>query len=155
MCAGFVVHNAQPDYVILKQWLAQGPSRLPPAPFHYIGVAGFVMDPQQRVLAVREKSGPAAAAGIWKMPGGLVDRGEDISTAAVREVREETGLETEFVCVSSIQEIHHTPASGFVREGLSDLYCVCVLRAMDPAQPLLPCPDEIEACEWQPLAVVR
>jgi 8-oxo-dGTP pyrophosphatase MutT (NUDIX family) len=33
----------------------------------------------------------------WKIPGGLVDRGEDLPTAAVREVFEETGIKSEFV----------------------------------------------------------
>jgi ADP-ribose pyrophosphatase YjhB (NUDIX family) len=33
---------------------------------------------------------------VWKMPTGLTDTGEDIATSAVRELKEETGLDCVF-----------------------------------------------------------
>jgi len=34
-------------------------------------------------------------AGVWELPGGKLEPGEDIATGAFREAREETGLELE------------------------------------------------------------
>ncbi|XP_043813834.1 metal transporter Nramp5 isoform X5 [Manihot esculenta] len=48
------------------------------------------------VLVVQEKSGRFRGTGVWKIPTGVVDEGEDIFKAAMREVKEETGIDTEF-----------------------------------------------------------
>lgn len=42
-------------------------------------------------IAILERSG-GAMIGFWTLPGGMVDPGEDPQTAAVRELREESGL---------------------------------------------------------------
>ena len=43
-----------------------------------------------QVLLVRRNNQPGY--GLWSVPGGYVDRGEDVEVAAQREVFEETGL---------------------------------------------------------------
>ncbi|MBK7396152.1 MAG: 8-oxo-dGTP diphosphatase MutT [Myxococcales bacterium] len=47
-----------------------------------------------RVLLTQRKAG-AHLAGLWELPGGKVDPGEDPRDAVVRELREELGLEVE------------------------------------------------------------
>jgi 8-oxo-dGTP diphosphatase len=51
-------------------------------------VVGVALLEAGRVLAAR-RSGPAALAGRWELPGGKVEPGEDPEVAAVREIREE------------------------------------------------------------------
>jgi ADP-ribose pyrophosphatase YjhB (NUDIX family) len=53
---------------------------------HSVSVAGIVTDDQGNVLLVRRADNDE-----WEPPGGVVERDEDLLTALVREVREETG----------------------------------------------------------------
>jgi 8-oxo-dGTP diphosphatase len=57
-------------------------------------VVGVALFEAGRVLAAR-RSGPAALAGRWELPGGKVEPGEDPEVAAVREIREELGCTVE------------------------------------------------------------
>jgi len=45
------------------------------------------------LLVVRRVPGDDALPGAWELPGGGVDEGETIAEGALRELREETGLE--------------------------------------------------------------
>lgn len=58
-------------------------------------VGAVVFDERDRLLLIRRAHEPAK--GLWSIPGGRVEDGEDDVAATVREVREETGLEVRVV----------------------------------------------------------
>ncbi len=53
-------------------------------------VVGVALVREGRVLAAR-RSSPPALAGLWELPGGKVEPGEEPEDAAVREIGEELG----------------------------------------------------------------
>ncbi|WP_183484756.1 NUDIX hydrolase [Mitsuaria sp. BK037] len=54
----------------------------------------LVLDPEGHVLLFRfvHKTGPMAGQDFWATPGGGVEDGESFAEAAIRELREETGI---------------------------------------------------------------
>nr|ACU19060.1 unknown [Glycine max] len=139
---GFWYHHAEPKYLMLVYWIPESPSTIPANATHRVGVGSFVMNEKQEVLVVQENSGLFQGTGVWKFPTGVIDQGEDICVAAVREVKEETGVDSEFVEVLAFRQSHN---SFFEK---SDLFFMCMLRPLSSdiqAQRL-----EILNAQWMP-----
>ncbi|KAI3753500.1 hypothetical protein L2E82_25554 [Cichorium intybus] len=119
---GFWYHHAEPTYLMLVYWIPKTKHTLPSNASHRVGVAAFVLNSDGKILVVQEKSGVFKGTGVWKLPTGSVEEGEDICTAAIREVKEEVGINTEFVEVLAFRQSH---MSFFSK---SDLMFVCMLK---------------------------
>ena len=55
-----------------------------------VGVGAIILD-GNKILLEKRKNAPSK--GKWTVPGGLVELGESMEQAVIREVKEETGLE--------------------------------------------------------------
>ena len=76
-------------------------------------VAGCVLRRQDgKYLLVQEKQ--PKVYGLWNIPAGHVDRGETIESAAVREVKEESGYD---VKLGGKIDIYHETVESPVRHG--------------------------------------
>ncbi|MEQ3551525.1 NUDIX domain-containing protein [Pseudonocardia nematodicida] len=90
---------------------------------HIACVGGIVFDPDGRLLLVRRANEPGR--GLWSVPGGRVEPGEDDHTAVVRELAEETGL-----------VVRPGPLVGVVHRGpyrIADY--LCTLAPGGPSEP--------------------
>jgi 8-oxo-dGTP diphosphatase len=58
-----------------------------------VAVGTIIATGDERVVLVRRAIEPGY--GLWVFPGGYVDRGEPVTTAAIREAREEAGLDVQ------------------------------------------------------------
>lgn len=73
-----------------------------------IAVGTIIDDGESGIVLVRRAIEPGY--GKWVFPGGYVDRGEDVLEAAVREAREESGLDVRLEGLVNIYSYpRHTP----------------------------------------------
>ncbi|XP_074289297.1 nudix hydrolase 2-like [Silene latifolia] len=73
-------------------WIPKTICTIPANASHRVGIGAIVLTEKREVLVTRLRG-----TGIWKVPTGVVNEGEDICVAAVREVKEETGIDAEFI----------------------------------------------------------
>ena len=60
-------------------------------PKHIVSAAAIVLNEKNEILLIK---GPRRG---WEMPGGQVEEGESLSQAAIRETKEESGIDIEII----------------------------------------------------------
>lgn len=112
-------HTTDQNFVMTKEFVEK---ILPEYATHTVGAAGLVIDKNNNVLVVKERFKPEYG---YKLPGGTANMGEDIWQAAIREVKEETGIDTEFIGIIAWRQGHKPD-----NQPISDLYFACLLRPL-------------------------
>ena len=112
-----------------------------------VGVGAIILD-EGKILLEKRKNAPGK--GKWSVPGGLVDLGERIEQAVIREVKEETGLD--------VYEPRLVDVVNYVSLGEKDVvkyhfvivdYLVTVKEGKPKAS------SDAEALKWVPLNEVE
>ena len=101
-----------------------GDARLPQFATRTIGVGAVVLSEQRELLTVLERNDVVSRPSNWKLPGGLLERGEHLADGVIREVFEETGVRTEFQGLLSFRHHHRG------QFGASNIYAVCRLKPL-------------------------
>jgi ADP-ribose pyrophosphatase YjhB (NUDIX family) len=145
---GLEFHHTESGTAHLALWLKQDiENKIPEYATHQVGVGAIVVNSKSEVLCVRELRKNFRK---WKIPGGLADLGEQLNEAAIREVKEETGIDCRF---KSVLGFRHSHSAQF---GRSDMYFVCRLEPIEEddgtlqQQPVAQ-KGEIAAAAWVPL----
>lgn len=84
---------------------------------------------ERRYLLIRRNGEPYHDR--WALVGGKWDFGETLVTAALREVKEETGLDADFMTVKGVVSERMIPADDEAGEAAHFLIFVCQLAAPD------------------------
>ncbi|GLB59683.1 NUDIX domain-containing protein [Cytobacillus sp. NCCP-133] len=92
----------------------------------WLAVSGLVVSPEGKWLVVKKKYG--GLKGKWSLPAGFVEPGETADEAAVREIKEETGVKCTVQGMIGLR-------TGVIKGEVSDNMILFKLEA-DPGQSL-------------------
>lgn len=109
-------------------------------------VVRLAVEHDGKYLMVQE--GKRDCYGKWSFVGGKVDVGESLSEAALREVREEAGVEASLVGILGVQYVLWEDMPGFTLE-------IDLLASADELPEQHPLPKEILAVSWKPLEEIE
>ena len=96
-----------------------------------VGVGGLIVE-DERVLLIRRSKEPGR--GRWAIPGGVVELGERLEEAVIREVKEETGLEVSPIRVVSVMDLIERGREGGIEYHyvLIDFFCEVLGGSISP-----------------------
>lgn len=139
--AGFVFHHSGEDHLMMTCRVIEG-AFVPGHATHYIGAGGVVLNERNELLVVCERHRRTKQP-YYKLPGGALQSGEHLVDGVIREVLEETGVQTQFESLVCFRHWH-----GY-RYGKSDIYFVCRLSPL--SEELTMQTEELEECLWMPV----
>ena len=114
-----------------------------------VGVGAVVIDEGKMILV---KRGVEPGKGKWSIPGGLVELGEAVREATVREAKEETGLDVEIAVDKPIDAFDNIDVDE--RGGLRYHYVLIQFFTRPKSGTLKPSSDVSDA-KWVPLEEVE
>ncbi len=106
---------------------------------HFLGVGGVVIH-ENKVLLVKPNYG--FSRGKWVIPGGLVECGETLQEAVVREIKEETNLDVEPIGIVSIRAMVRKS------DNLTDVYCIFLCKLSSSSPSLSIQHSELDDARW-------
>lgn len=121
VAAGFEFHHCRVRSLVMVKRL-RPLAYVPAGATHTIGSGGVVLSEDREVLVVLEHRDADSRPGHFKLPGGMLEPREHLAEGTVREVLEETGVETRFQGVVGLRHHHQG------QFGTSNLYFACLLQ---------------------------
>jgi len=94
--------------------------------------------PDGRIVLIRRRDN-----GLWALPGGIIDWGEDVATAVKRELAEETGLEV--VNIRRLVGVYSAPDRD------PRMHSICIVVEAD-VQGIMAIKDKLEVADVQAFA---
>jgi len=112
-----------------------------------VAVAALIINEKGEILLIKRKAEPGK--GLWSIPGGVVELGENLHDALVREVKEETGLDIKPLSFLDVYEVLDYDDNGRLKYH----YVIIDYLAMLKRGVLKPSTDALDA-RWVPLKEV-
>ncbi|HAT86424.1 MAG TPA: NUDIX hydrolase [Rhizobiales bacterium] len=109
----------------------------------FLGVSAVVQSDAGILLIER---GKPPLMGSWSLPGGLVETGEQLEQAIIREMREETGIQFTPHHIADLVEIIRTDKDGKTERH----YVIAVFYGTSDVVDLI-AGDDASTAEWVPI----